>query len=98
MYQSIIGNSSVHIDEMKTKGMKWKDRLTTRKLHPRDAWFSFFAQLFPAMSWGLVTVVMDPDKLEEMMDKFALKNDLGLLRQRVDKLESMMSEIQKLVT
>jgi len=61
------GNSKTHIEKMRQKGLDWVDCLNTKPLPRRDAWFSFDMQLFPAMSWGLVAVVMSPKKLEEMM-------------------------------
>ena len=45
------------------KGYDWADRLTTRPLPPRDSWLSFFLQLLPGISWGLLTVVMPPAQL-----------------------------------
>jgi hypothetical protein len=58
------GTSLVHVQQMCKKGYDWADRLATRPLPPRDAWLSFFLQLLPGISWGLLTVVMSPAQLD----------------------------------
>ena len=61
------GNLTTRIEKMRQKGLDWADCLTTKPLPRRDAWFSFDHQLFMSISWGLVAVVLPPEKLEEMM-------------------------------
>ena len=58
------GNGAAHIREMKGKGLKWVDKITTRPLPSRDAWLSFYLSLYRGIVWGLVSVNMPPDKLE----------------------------------
>ena len=66
-----LGDSLDHIKEMCAKGYEWADRLDLRPLPPRDAWLSFFLQLLPGISWGLLSVVMSPAKLErELQDLY----------------------------
>ena len=67
LYFAPCGNSTTHIEKMRQKGLDWADCLAAKPLSRRDAWFSFEHQLFTGMSWGLVAVVLPPEKLEEMM-------------------------------
>ncbi len=38
--------------------------LRTKPLAQHDAWLSFYLQLYPEMSWGLVTICMPPKKFD----------------------------------
>ena len=49
--------------------MEWADRIETRLLPARDAWLSYFLQLFPGMSWGLATVCLLPKQLDVQLRK-----------------------------
>ncbi len=60
-------NSTTHIEEMHQKGLDWVDCLKTKTLPRQDAWFSFKMQLYPAMSWGLVAVVLPQKNLKDLM-------------------------------
>jgi len=51
---SPAGNSSVHVENMVQKGLDWVDCLRTKPVSRSDAWLSFYLQLLPAISWGLV--------------------------------------------
>ena len=64
------------------KGLDWADCFAVKPLPRRDAWFSFDHQLFMSMSWGLVAVVLPPEKLEEMMQSlyYCLLHLLGVNR------------------
>ena len=66
---SPAGNSSSHVDNMVQKGLDWVDCLRTKPISRADAWLSFYLQLFPGMSWGLVTVCMSPLKLDKKFQK-----------------------------
>jgi hypothetical protein len=55
-------NSTTHVNNMVQKGLDWVDCLRTKPVCRNDAWLSFYLQLFPALSWGLVTVCMPPKK------------------------------------
>ena len=68
-----VGGSSAHVDAMVGKGMDWADRLTAKPLQRRDAWLSFFMQLFPAISWGLVAVVLPPEALSKTLQSLYYK-------------------------
>ena len=57
------GDSTTHIE----------DRILAKPLHRHNAWLSFFMQLYPGMLWGLVSVVLSPLKLNEMMQKLYYK-------------------------
>ena len=67
------GNSTVHIERMCQKGHDWVDRVKARPLQPSDAWLSFMYQVFPGMSWGLVTAVISPGPLRELLHKVYYK-------------------------
>ena len=54
---------------MVQKGLDWVDGLRTKPLSRRDAWLSFYLQLFPGISWGLVTVCMPPRTLDKMIQR-----------------------------
>ncbi len=54
---------------MVQNGLDWVDCLCTKPISRADAWLSFYLQLFPGMSWGLVTVCMSPPKLDEKFQK-----------------------------
>src|SRR6056300_74745 len=77
-----LGNSIGHIEAMVGKGEEWGDKLTTRPLPRRDAWMSFHNQLLPAMTWGLVAVVLPIAKLDKMVNKvwYRLLHHLGINR------------------
>ena len=68
-----VGDGSTHIEKMRQKGLDWVDRIYARPLPSRDAWFSFDLQLVPALMWGLVSVILSPAKLEEMLGKLYYK-------------------------
>jgi len=55
---SPAGNSLTHVEHMVQKGLDWVDCLLSKPLPRRDAWLSFYMQLFPGISWGLVTVCL----------------------------------------
>jgi len=59
-----LDDGKEHILQMCKKGMEWADRIETRPLPSRDAWLSYFLQLFPGMSWGLATVCLSPKQLD----------------------------------
>ena len=61
------GNSTAHVESCVQKGLDWVDRIHTRPLNRSDIWLSFQLQLFPAMSRGLVTVCMQPKRLDAMI-------------------------------
>jgi hypothetical protein len=61
---SPAGNSTTHVDNMVQKGLNWVDCLRTKPVRRNDAWLNFFLQLFPTLSWGLVTVCMLLKKLD----------------------------------
>ncbi len=67
------GNSAVHVDHMVQKGLDWVDNLRTRPVISSDAWLSFYLQLYPGLSWGLVTVCMHPRKLETQIQRIYAK-------------------------
>jgi hypothetical protein len=52
------------------------DRLQTKPLPCHDVQLSFQLQLFPAISWGLVTVCLPPRKLDTMYQRL---NEKALL-------------------
>ncbi len=58
---------------MRQKGLNWANCLKTKPLPCRDAWFSCDFQLFMAMSWGLVAVVLPRTQLEKMMQNLYFK-------------------------
>jgi len=60
-----LGDGLDHITAMREKGYTWHDRLKTRPLPKCDAWMSFFFQLFPGISWGLVTVNVSPKTMDD---------------------------------
>ena len=63
---------------MMAKGTKWAEQLQTQPLQCQDAWMSFFYQLMPEITWGLATVTMAPDKMNEEIQLLYF-NTLGLL-------------------
>jgi hypothetical protein len=67
------GDSFTHVESMVQKGLDWVDCLHTKPLSRRDAWLSFYFQLFPGMSWGLVTVCLQPKKLDAMIQRVYAK-------------------------
>ncbi len=66
---SLAGNLGTHVNRMVQKGLDWVDCLHTKPLLSNDAWFSFYLQLFPEISWGLVTVCMPPLTLDKCFQK-----------------------------
>ncbi len=64
---SPAGNSGMHIKHMVQKGLDWVDCLRAKPLSRGDAWMSFYLQLFPGISWGLVNVCLHPCKLDTMI-------------------------------
>ena len=73
MHFAPIGDTTHHMEMMKKKGLDWVDRIATRPLPRRDAWLSFHAQLFPGMVWGLVAVIMRPQKLDDLIQSLYYK-------------------------
>ena len=55
------------------KGYGWVDKLLAKPMARRDAWVSMFCQLYPAMKWGMVAVIMPVKKLEEKVGKLYYK-------------------------
>jgi hypothetical protein len=76
---SPAGNLGTHVDHMVQKGLDWVDCLRTKPLLSNDAWFSLNRQLFPAISWELVTVCMPPPTLDKCFQK-VYEKALPLLR------------------
>jgi hypothetical protein len=66
---SPAGNSTTHMERMVQKFLDWVDCLRTKPLARRDAWLSFYMQLFPGIFWGLVTVCMHPRKLDTLIQR-----------------------------
>ena len=66
---SPAGNSSTHVGHMVQKGLDWVDCIYTKPISRAHDWLSFYLQLFPGMSWGLVTVCMSPSKLDGRFQK-----------------------------
>ena len=64
------------------KHVGWLDRLQTKPLPTKDVWLSFFLQLYPGMSWGLPTIIMPPNKLEQEFQQLYYKclSKLGVNR------------------
>ena len=62
-----LGNGIYHIDTMKNKGNLWADRQITCPLCASDAWLSFSLALYPGMSYGLESVVIAPEELNDRM-------------------------------
>ncbi len=52
-----------------TKGLNWVDCLRTKTVSCSDAWLSFHFQQFSAVAWGLVTVSMQPSKLNKKLQR-----------------------------
>ena len=67
------GDSTVHIERMCQKGHDWVDRVKARPLQPSDAWLSFMYQVLPGMAWGLVTAVISPRALGDLLHKVFYK-------------------------
>jgi hypothetical protein len=66
---SPASNSITHVDHIVEKGLDWVDRLYTKPVSCRDAWLSFYFQLFPTISRGLVTVCMQLSKLDKKLQR-----------------------------
>jgi hypothetical protein len=60
-------NSATHMEHMVQKGLDWVDCLRTKPVSRQDAWLGFYLQLFPCMSWGLVTICLphDPGSIQK---------------------------------
>jgi hypothetical protein len=54
---------------MVEKGIDWVERLQSKPLSHSEAWLSMYFELFPAISWGLITVCMQPSKLDRKIQK-----------------------------
>ena len=67
------GRPSTATSPPPAKGNGWLDRLQTKPLPTRDAWLSFFLQLYPEMIWGLSTVIMPTNKLEQEFQRLYYK-------------------------
>ena len=61
---SPAGNLMTQVGNMVQIGLDWVDCLRTKPVCRNNAWLSFYLQLFPALSWGIVTVCMLPKKLD----------------------------------
>ena len=73
-YFNVLGNgTSNHLSNMWEKGMTWIDKLGTEPFPTRDAYTSFFLQLFPGMTFGLAMVNMTRKKMEAMMRSLYFK-------------------------
>jgi hypothetical protein len=66
---SPASNTSTHINHMVQKGLDWVDCLQTKLVSCSNAWLSFYFQLFPTILWGLVTVFMQPSKLDKKLQR-----------------------------
>ncbi len=66
---TLAGNLVTHMECMVQKGLDWVDSLLTKPLPSRDVWLSFYMQLFPGISWGLVAVCMLPTKLDKIIQQ-----------------------------
>jgi hypothetical protein len=66
---SLAGNSATHVENMIQKGLDWVDCLRTRPVSRWGAWLSFYLQLFPGMSWGLVTICLPPKKFNTVIQR-----------------------------
>jgi hypothetical protein len=69
VYFSLAGNSNTHINHTVKKGLDWVDSLQAKLVSCSDKWLSMYLQLLPAISWGLVTVCMQPSKLDKKIHK-----------------------------
>ena len=49
-------NSETHVDHIVGKGLDWVKNLRGKPVLHSNAWMSFYFQLFPVISWGLVTM------------------------------------------
>ena len=70
---SPAGNYSVHVEQMVQKGLDWVDSLRTNPVASNDAWLCFYLQLYPGLSWGLVTTCMPPRKLDAELQRVYVK-------------------------
>ncbi len=70
---SPAGNSSTHVEHMVQRGLDWVDCLRTNPVARNDAWLSFYLQLYPGVSWGLVTMCMHPKKLDAQVQHIYAK-------------------------
>ena len=59
---------------MVQRGLDWIDCLCTRPLIQRNVLFSFYLQLYPAISWGLVTTVLPPATIEKKVQALYFKS------------------------
>jgi hypothetical protein len=58
---------------MVQKGLDWVNCLHSKPVSRNNAWLSFYLQLFPGISWGLVTVCMHPTKLDKCFQRVCEK-------------------------
>ena len=73
VYFCPTGEGGNHVTSMTANGEGWLDRLQAKPLPTKDAWLSFFMQLYPGMSWGLPTVIMPPNKIEQEFQRLYYK-------------------------
>jgi hypothetical protein len=73
VYSLPSGNNTTHINQMVKRGLDWFDSLHTKPLPHKDIWTSFFMQLYPAITWGLVTVVNSPKDLDKKIHSLYYK-------------------------
>ncbi len=65
---------TTHIDQMVQRGLDGIDCLCIRPLIQRNVWSSFYMQLYPAISWGLVTTVLPPATIEKKVQALYFKS------------------------
>jgi hypothetical protein len=66
VHVSPAGNTATHVEHMLQKDFEWANCLQTMPLPCCNAWLSFYLQLFLAISWGIVTVCLPPQRLDMM--------------------------------
>jgi hypothetical protein len=50
VYFSLAGNSAMHVEHMVQRGLEWVDCLCMTPVSRKDAWLSFYLQLYPRIS------------------------------------------------
>jgi hypothetical protein len=69
-----LGQSTTYFYQMNQRGLDWIDCLCMKPLMQQDVWTSFYMQLYPAISWGLVTTVLPPATIEKKVQALYLKH------------------------
>ena len=67
VYFNVVGDGIDHLSNIREKGMTWIDKMCTKPWPTRDVCMSFFLQLFPGMTVGLLTVNMTQKEIEAMI-------------------------------